>query len=63
MCTASDSIDELHTLMKDYAGSQKYFIAALAISLTINTLGHIMEKECGGKAVSLKAESMIKKEV
>ena len=62
MFTAFDSIEELHTFMKDYAGSEHYFIAALAISLTINTLGHIMEKECGGKAVSLKAEPMINKE-
>ena len=55
MFTAFDSIEELHAFMKDYAGSENYFILALAISLTINTLGHIMEKECGGKAVSLKA--------
>ena len=62
MFAAFDSIEELHAFMKDYAG-ENYFIAGLSISLTINTLGHIMEKECGGKAVSLKAEPMIKKEV
>ena len=63
MFTAFDSIEDLHIFMKNYAGSENYFIASLAIALTINTIGNIMEKECGGKAVSLKTESMIKKEV
>ena len=57
-----DSIEELQDYLTQYAGKEHAFIAELSITLTVNTIVHIMDTKCGGKAVAVRAEPLFKKE-
>ena len=57
-----DSIEELQDYLTQYAGKEHAFIAALSVALTVNTIVHIMDTKCGGKAVAVRAEPLFKEE-